>query len=181
MPIIAVVLAVYMLCFSMNVSQQARQPCLQMQVRPDRNYGRCRRRASKYGTQFLGRIRTEAWGPTFKPVLAPIAEEPFDRKPRFQSTLDTIAEAPVGPLSLLSQDPDASAGHAMPPVSFVPASQPVSHPGRVRLVPFRLTEPPLYPKKNSSCSGIRQKRKASGKTLEHEPNPKRVRTTRMPI
>jgi len=144
-----------------------------MQVRPARKYGRRRRCASKYGMKFLGQIRTEAWGPTFKPVLVPIAEEPLDRKPRFQSTLDTIAEAPVGPLSLLPQDPDSSAGHATPPVSPVPAIQPVPHSGRV---PFHPTKPPLYPKKNvhSSCSGIRQKRKASGETLEPEPNLKRV-------
>jgi len=71
-----------------------------MQVRPARNFGRPRRGVSRYGTQSLGRIRTEAWGPPFRPTLASIPEEPLAGKPQFCSPLDIIAEEPIGPLLL---------------------------------------------------------------------------------
>ena len=93
-PLSSAVAAVYMLVSGTNSPpppRQVQQTTRTMQVRPARKFGRQRRGASHYGTKSIGRIRTEAWGPTFRPSLPTITEERI-----FRPTLPTITEEPLG-------------------------------------------------------------------------------------
>ena len=88
-PLSSAVAAVYMLVSGTNSPppRQVQQTTRTMQVRPTHKFGRQRRGASRYGTESIGQIRTEAWGPTFRPSLPIITEEPLGLPPLYPKEL----------------------------------------------------------------------------------------------
>jgi hypothetical protein len=155
-PLVALLVAVYILCFpAVYIPPQVRQPppLRTPHLRPARKFGRPRRGASPYGTKSIGRIRSEAFGPKFQPILPTIQEEP-------------LCSWPEPPVAVLG--PDATIRTTTRVV--------------VR-IPYSSGKPPLCPKtpqqhqRIASSGQPSRKRSADGDLLEDQRPSKRVKRT----